>query len=84
MAREDEPTMIPVRLSRIVVRDDSEQQWIFLTEVDGSRGFPIVIGTNEAHATKTSVRSRSRTSQIRCECFVSSTSLPSPHRRPLR
>ncbi len=41
--------MIEVRLSRVVVRDGSDQQWIFLTEKDGKRGFPIIIGTNEAH-----------------------------------
>ena len=41
--------MIEVRLSRVVVRDGSDQQWIFLTEKDGERGFPIIIGTSEAH-----------------------------------
>ena len=40
--------MIEVRLSRVVVRDGSDQQWIFLTEKDGERGFPIIIGTSEA------------------------------------
>jgi bifunctional DNase/RNase len=40
--------MIDVTLSRIVVRDGSDRQYIFLSEVEGSRGFPIVIGNNEA------------------------------------
>ena len=40
--------MIDVTLSRIVVRDGEERQYIVLAEVDGSRGFPIVIGNNEA------------------------------------
>jgi bifunctional DNase/RNase len=40
--------MIPVRLSRIVIREGVEQQWIFLSERDGHRGFPIIIGANEA------------------------------------
>ncbi|MCP3916599.1 MAG: bifunctional nuclease family protein [bacterium] len=45
----DEPSvMIPVRLSRIVIRDKSDHQWIFLTEQEGVRGFPIVIGPSEA------------------------------------
>ncbi|HIF40513.1 MAG TPA: bifunctional nuclease family protein [Planctomycetes bacterium] len=43
----DEP-MTPVRLSRLVLRDDSDQQWLFLTERDGERTFPIVIGNPEA------------------------------------
>lgn len=45
----DDPEMIDVRLSRIVMRDGSDQQWIFLKEREGERGFPIIIGTGEAH-----------------------------------
>lgn len=44
----DEPRMIDVTLARIVVRDGEERQYIVLAEVDGTRGFPIVIGNNEA------------------------------------
>ncbi len=40
--------MIPVELSRIVINDNSDQQYIFVSEIDGPRGFPIVIGSNEA------------------------------------
>jgi len=40
--------MIDVTLSRIVLRDGADRQYIFLTELDGTRGFPIVIGNNEA------------------------------------
>ena len=40
--------MIDVTLSRIVVRDGADRQYIFLSEIDGTRGFPIVIGNNEA------------------------------------
>jgi len=39
---------IPVELSRIVIRDHFEEQYIYVSEVDGPRGFPIVIGRNEA------------------------------------
>lgn len=39
---------VPVRLARVVLRDGADQQWIFLQEVDGKRGFPIVIGSSEA------------------------------------
>jgi len=40
--------MVGVALTRIVIREGSEQQYIFLRERDGERGFPIVIGTAEA------------------------------------
>ena len=40
--------MIPMRLSRIVIRDGTDQQWIFLTEIEGERGFAIIIGPGEA------------------------------------
>lgn len=40
--------MIPVVLGRIVIRKEADQQYIFLRERDGQRGFPIVIGTSEA------------------------------------
>ena len=40
--------MIAVRLARIVLREDSPQQWIHLQEQEGERGFPIVIGLGEA------------------------------------
>lgn len=40
--------MIDVTLSRIVLRDGEERQFIVLAEAEGKRGFPIVIGSNEA------------------------------------
>ena len=44
----DEEGWIDMRLSRVIVRDEGQQQWIYLSEVDGKRGFPIVIGGPEA------------------------------------
>ncbi|MBS3734555.1 MAG: bifunctional nuclease family protein [Phycisphaerae bacterium] len=41
---------IPVELSRILITELGEQQVVFLKEVDGDRGFPILIGINEALA----------------------------------
>lgn len=41
--------MVPMRLARIVIRDGADQQWIYLREVGGERGFPIIIGPSEAH-----------------------------------
>jgi len=39
---------IDVLMARVVLQDDSEQQSVYLKERGGSRGFPILIGTNEA------------------------------------
>jgi uncharacterized protein len=44
----DDP-WVDMKLARVIVRDQSEQQWIYLSEIDGTRGFPIVIGSPEAH-----------------------------------
>ena len=44
----DGAKMIDMSLARIVIREGSEQQYIFLQEQGGGRGFPIVIGTSEA------------------------------------
>jgi hypothetical protein len=41
--------MVPVELARLVLYDNAEQQFIYLREVGGARGFPIVIGENEAN-----------------------------------
>ena len=41
---------VPMKLSRILIAEHSDQQMIFLTEVDGDRSFPILIGINEAMA----------------------------------
>jgi hypothetical protein len=40
--------MIEVVLGRIVIREQSDRQYIFLQEKSGKRGFPIVIGSYEA------------------------------------
>ena len=39
---------VPMELSRIILSDFNEQQFIFLKEIDGERTFPIVIGPYEA------------------------------------
>ena len=39
---------VPMELSRIILNDINEQQFIFLKEIDGERTFPIVIGPYEA------------------------------------
>jgi bifunctional DNase/RNase len=44
----DEQAMVEVHLARIVIRDGADRQYIYLVEKEGSRGFPIVIGNNEA------------------------------------
>lgn len=39
---------VQMELTRIIISDNNEQQFIFLREVDGQRTFPIVIGYYEA------------------------------------
>ena len=39
---------VPMELSRIILSDVNEQQFIYLKEIDGERTFPIVIGQYEA------------------------------------
>ncbi len=40
--------MIEMVLGRVVFQDGSSHQYIYLSESQGKRGFPIVIGSNEA------------------------------------
>ncbi len=40
--------MIEVLLARVIIRDGSDRQYIYLAEREGNRVFPIVIGSNEA------------------------------------
>ncbi len=41
-------TPVPVQLSRIIISEISDNQVIYLKEVDGDRQFPILIGIFEA------------------------------------
>jgi len=43
-----EAKLVDVALSRVIIRDGADRQYIYLSEIGGSRGFPIVIGNNEA------------------------------------
>jgi hypothetical protein len=50
---EAEPRWVPLTVRRVILREGVDQQWIYLAESpvpEGAtaRGFPIVIGTNEA------------------------------------
>lgn len=40
--------MVDVHLGRIVIKDDQSHQFIYLADQNAGRGFPIVIGNNEA------------------------------------
>jgi len=40
--------MVEVVLGRIVIREHADRQYVYLVERGGQRGFPIVIGSNEA------------------------------------
>ena len=50
--------MVEVQLARIVIRETSDQQCIYLREKQGERQFPIVIGIFEAWAIDRKVRDR--------------------------
>ena len=47
--------MVEMELSRIIISENSDSQVIELKEKDGSRSFPIVIGTCEADAIRRGV-----------------------------
>jgi hypothetical protein len=49
---------VQMELAKIILNDVAEQQIIVLREVDGSRQFPIVIGTTEALAIDRRLKSR--------------------------
>lgn len=49
-------SLVEVELVKIVIRDTSDQQYIFLKEKNGDRSFPIVIGYFEASAIDRRVR----------------------------
>jgi bifunctional DNase/RNase len=44
----EDGAMVEVSLRRIVVREGADRQYIYLADRSGKRGFPIVIGNNEA------------------------------------
>lgn len=48
MASVPEQRMVEVVLGRIVIREGSDRQYVYLVERGGERGFPIVIGSPEA------------------------------------
>ncbi len=50
--------MVEMQLYRIVIRETSDQQRIYLREKAGTRMFPIVIGIHEAAAIDRKIRDR--------------------------
>ena len=50
--------MVEMQLSRIVIRETTDQQCVYLREKGGGREFPIVIGIFEAMAIDRKVRER--------------------------
>lgn len=47
---------VQMQLSRIIISEITDQQVIYLREVDGERQFPIVIGIFEAKSIDTGVK----------------------------
>lgn len=64
--------LMPVRmqLSRIIISEISEQQVIYLKEVDGNRQFPIFIGIFEATSIDRRVKGRSNTRPLTHDLIV--------------
>ncbi|MBC04462.1 MAG: hypothetical protein CMJ34_14345 [Phycisphaerae bacterium] len=42
--------LVPVNISRLLIREMADSQFVTLQEIEGSRSFPIAIGLNEAFA----------------------------------
>ncbi|MBC03381.1 MAG: hypothetical protein CMJ34_08790 [Phycisphaerae bacterium] len=42
--------LVPVNISRLLIREMADSQFVTLQETEGSRSFPIAIGLNEAFA----------------------------------
>lgn len=42
--------LVPVNISRLLIREMADSQFVTLQEIDGSRSFPIAIGLAEAFA----------------------------------
>lgn len=42
--------LVPVKISRLLIREMADSQFVTLEEVDGGRSFPIAIGLTEAFA----------------------------------
>lgn len=40
--------LVPCAMTRIVLSEDSDRQFIYVSELEGERSFPIVIGSPEA------------------------------------
>ena len=49
---------VQMQLARIIMSEISDEQYIFLKEVDGDRTFPIVIGAFEAQSIYRAVTNR--------------------------
>ena len=53
---EENNGLVEVELAKIVIRERSSEQYIYLQEKDGDRSFPIVIGIFEAIAINRKIR----------------------------
>jgi bifunctional DNase/RNase len=47
---------VQMQLSRIIISEITDQQYIFLKEIDGARTLPIIIGEFEARSIDTGVK----------------------------
>jgi bifunctional DNase/RNase len=63
--------MVECELSRIIINENSDQQYIFLREKDGTRQFPIVIAITEALAIDRFVKEQSTVRPLTHELLFS-------------
>ncbi len=80
---------IEMRLSRIIISEINENQFVFLKEVDGDRQFPIMIGIFEATSIDRRVKNIPRPRPLTHDLLVHSIEemggvLDSVHIRELR
>ncbi len=62
---------VPMELSRIIISEISDQQMIYLREVEGSRTFPILIGFYEATSIDRRVKGQSSPRPLTHDLIVS-------------
>lgn len=61
---------VAMELSRIIISEINEQQVVYLKEVDGERGFPILIGWFEARAIERHVKHEETTRPLTHDLLV--------------
>jgi bifunctional DNase/RNase len=67
--------VVQMELTRIIISENTEQQIIFLREVDGDRNFPIVIGLFEATSIERRVKQQNAARPLTHDLLASTIEL---------